>query len=165
MSRKFVADLDIAVAPFAEVSHRRDLVAALARFNAPSILKTRRLGYDGKGQVSLGRNADAAAAIAALGHRAAILEQRLAFVAETSVLVVRGVSGEMAFYDCPANSHADGILRRSVVPGELEPAMVADAQAMASRIATALDYVGVLAVEMFDMGPGARELGVPTSGR
>ncbi len=155
VEKQFVSDLGIAVAPFAEVSHRRDLVAALERFKSPSILKTRRLGYDGKGQLSLAPDADAAAAVAALGHRAAILEQRVAFLCETSVLVVRGVDGTTAFYDCPTNTHAGGILRRSVVPGALPPAAVAEAQQMASCIVAALDYVGVLAVEMFYMGEGA----------
>lgn len=155
VEKQFVCDLGIAVAPFAEVSHRRDLIAALQRFKSPSILKTRRLGYDGKGQLSLAPDADAAAAVAALGHRAAILEQRVAFACETSVLVARGVDGAVAYYDCPTNTHAGGILRRSVVPGALSPAAVAEAQEMASRIAAALDYVGVLAVEMFYMGEGA----------
>ena len=155
VEKQFVANLGIAVAPFAEVSHRRDLMAALDRFKAPAILKTRRLGYDGKGQVTLAPDADAAAAVAALGHRAAILEQRLEFAFETSVLVVRALDGQVAFYDCPTNSHAGGILRCSVVPSTLPAAAVAEAQAMASRIAAALDYVGVLAVEMFYMGPNA----------
>ena len=155
VEKQFIADLGIAVAPFAEVSHRRDLMAAMARFKAPAILKTRRLGYDGKGQVSLTPQADAAAAVATLGHRAAILEQRVVFDFETSVLVVRGLDGGVAFYDCPANSHADGILRRSVVPSALPPAAVAQARDMASRIAAALEYVGVLAVEMFYSGKGA----------
>jgi 5-(carboxyamino)imidazole ribonucleotide synthase len=156
VEKQFVADLGIAVAPFAEVSHRRDLMAALARFGVPSILKTRRLGYDGKGQISVAPDADAAAAVAALGHRAAILEQRLAFAFETSVLVVRGLDGSTAFYDCPQNTHAGGILRRSVVPCALPPAAVETARGMARRIAEALGYVGVLAVEMFYMGEGAQ---------
>ena len=155
VEKQFVAGLGIAVAPFGEVSHRRDLMAAMERFKTPAILKTRRLGYDGKGQVSLTPEADAAAAVAALGHRAAIIEQRLAFAFEVSVLVVRGVDGKSAFYDSPANTHAGGILRRSVVPSALPPAAVSQAREMAQRIADALDYVGVLAVEMFYMGAGA----------
>ena len=152
VEKTFVRDLGIATAPFAEVSHRRDLMAALARFAAPSILKTRRLGYDGKGQISLAPDADAAAAVAALGHRAAILEQKVEFLFETSVLVVRGLDGATAFYDCPRNEHAGGILRRSTVPGGLSAAAQAEAFDIARRIAVALDYVGVLAVELFFMG-------------
>lgn len=155
VEKQFVSDLGIAVAPFAEVSHRRDLMAALDQFKSPSILKTRRLGYDGKGQISLEPDADAAAAVAALGHRAAILEQKLRFVFETSVLVVRGLDGALAYYDCPQNTHAGGILRRSVVPSSLPEVAVSKAQDMARRIAEALEYVGVLAVEMFYMGERA----------
>lgn len=155
VEKQFITDLGIAVAPFAEVSHRRDLMAAMERFEAPSILKTRRLGYDGKGQVSLARDADAAAAVAALGHRAAIVEQRLAFAFEVSVLVVRGIDGGAVFYDCPENTHRGGILRRSVVPSALPAAAEEEARGKAKLIADALDYVGVLAVEMFYMGEGA----------
>ena len=93
--------------------------------------------------------------MAALGHRAAILEQKLAFVFETSVLVVRGLDGAVAYYDCPQNTHSGGILRRSEVPCALSPAAVEQARDMARRIAEALDYVGVLAVEMFFMGEAA----------
>ena len=156
VEKEFVAGLGIPVAPFAAISHRRDLIAALERFNAPSILKTRRLGYDGKGQLSLAPASDAAAAVAALGHRAAILEQRLDFVSETSVIVARAVDGTFATYDCPANTHAGGILRRSIVPSGLPTPAVAEAQRLAHAIADALDYVGVLAVEMFYMGPAAK---------
>lgn len=156
VEKEFIAGLGIPVAPFAEVSHRRDLIAALARFKAPSILKTRRFGYDGKGQLTLAPDADAAAAVASLGHRAAILEQRLDFVSETSVIVARAVDGAVATYDCPANTHSGGILRRSAVPSGLPGPAVAEAKRLAHAIADALDYVGVLAVEMFYMGPSAK---------
>jgi 5-(carboxyamino)imidazole ribonucleotide synthase len=155
VEKAFVSELGIAVAPFAGVSHRRDLIAALGRFRAPSILKTRRFGYDGKGQLNLAADADAAGAVAALGHRAAVLEQRLAFVFEVSVLVVRGLGGSMAFYDCPMNTHENGILRRSVVPSALPATDAVEAQRIAGRLAEALDYVGVLAVELFYLGRGA----------
>jgi 5-(carboxyamino)imidazole ribonucleotide synthase len=155
VEKQFVAALGIAVAPFAEVSHRRELVLALSRFATPSILKTRRLGYDGKGQIGLAPDADAAAALSGLGHRAAIIEQRLDFTFETSVLVVRGLDGAVVFYDCPVNTHEQGILRRSVVPAHLPAQAVSAAQDIAGRIAAALEYVGVLAVELFYMGKDA----------
>ena len=155
VEKRFIADLGIAVAPFREVSHRRDLVAALQAFAAPSILKTRRLGYDGKGQLSLAADADASAALAVLGHRPAVLELRVPFAFEVSVMVVRGASGATAFYDCPVNSHDNGILRRSVVPSGLPEAVAGQAREIAGRIAGALDYVGVLAVELFYMGAAA----------
>ena len=155
VEKRFVQSLGIPVAPFAEVSHRRDLIAALERFDSPAILKTRRLGYDGKGQLSLAPGADAAAAVAALGHRPSVLELRLAFAFETSVLAVRGPDGALAFYDCPANTHEGGILRRSVVPAPLSASDQAEARSIAARLAEALDYVGVLAVELFAMPSGA----------
>ena len=157
VEKRFVSGLGIAVAPFREISHRRDLMAGLDAFAAPAILKTRRLGYDGKGQLSLGPGDDAAAALAAIGHRPAVLEQRMPFASELSVMAVRGVAGEVAFYDCPVNTHEDGILRRSVVPAGLPGAVIADAHAIAARIAAALDYVGVLAVELFHMGTAASQ--------
>ena len=152
VEKRFIEGLGIAVAPYAEVSHRRDLVAALERFAAPAILKTRRLGYDGKGQLPLEPRADAAAAVASLGHRPSVLELRLPFEFEISVLAVRGLDGSLAFYDCPRNTHRGGILRRSVVPAGLTPSDSAQARDIAARIANALDYVGVLAVELFYMG-------------
>ena len=150
--KRFIADLGIPVAPFAEVSHRRDLVAALERFAGPAILKTRRLGYDGKGQVRLQPGADAAEALARVGHRPSILEGHVAFSAEVSVIVARGADGALAFYDCPVNTHENGILARSVVPSSLTQADVRRAREIAEAIAQALDYVGVLAVEMFYVG-------------
>ena len=152
VEKKFVADLGIPVAPFAEVSHRRDLIAALERFAGPAILKTRRLGYDGKGQVRLKPGDDAAEALARVGHRPSILEGHVAFGAEVSVIVVRGTDGALAFYDCPTNTHENGILARSVVPSSLTAAEVRRAHEIAEAIARALDYVGVLAVEMFHVG-------------
>ena len=155
VEKTFISDLGIAVAPFREISHRRDLIAALAAFATPAILKTRRFGYDGKGQLSLTPDADAAAALAQIGHRPAILEQRVPFAFEVSVMVVRGANGDVVFYDSPTNTHEDGILRRSVVPSALPQGVVAQARDVAARIANALDYIGVLAVELFYMGPGA----------
>ena len=153
VEKRFISDLGVAVAPFAQVDSAGDLEAALRRFSGPGILKTRRFGYDGKGQVSIAPGEDPAAALAAIGNAPAIVEQRLAFMCEVSVLAVRGSDGVMDFYDIPQNTHADGILRRSVVPSPLGQADADVARAMARRIAEALGYVGVLAVEMFYMGP------------
>ncbi len=155
VEKRFISGLGVPVAPFAQVDNARDLAARLEEFASPAILKTRRLGYDGKGQVSLAPGDDPAAALAAIGHAPAILEQRLSFACEVSVLVVRGCDGRTAFYDIPQNTHSGGILRRSVVPSPLRPAEADLARDMARRIAEALDYVGVLAVEMFYMGEGS----------
>ncbi|MCL4765312.1 MAG: 5-(carboxyamino)imidazole ribonucleotide synthase [Hyphomicrobiaceae bacterium] len=151
--KRFISALGVPVAPFAQVDNAGDLAAALQQFASPGILKTRRFGYDGKGQVSLVPGDDPAAALAEISFAPAILEQRLSFTCEVSVLVVRGADGAMDFYDLPQNTHAGGILRRSVVPSPLGPAGLEQARAMARRIAEALDYAGVLAVEMFFMGP------------
>jgi 5-(carboxyamino)imidazole ribonucleotide synthase len=116
-------------------------------------LKTRRLGYDGKGQISLQPGDDAATAWKAVGEKPSVLERRIPFQSELSALVVRGQSGQLAFYDCPANTHENGILRRSMVPSGLPATDLGRAREIAGAIAQALDYVGVLAVEMFHIGP------------
>ncbi len=155
VEKQFVSDLGVPVAPFAKVDDAAELAAALKRFASSGILKTRRFGYDGKGQVNVTPGDDPAAALTAIGNAPAILEQRLMFACEVSVLVVRGADGRTAFYDIPQNTHSGGILRRSVVPSLLGEAEASLARDMAQRIAEALDYVGVLAVEMFYMGEGA----------
>jgi len=160
LEKRFIADLGIPVAPFRAVDGESNVRAALSEFAAPAILKTRRFGYDGKGQVGLAPGDDPCLAWKRIGARPAIIEKRMAFESEISALAVRGVDGELAFYDCPINTHEAGILRRSVVPSGLPDDVLARARAIAAAIAGALDYVGVLAVEMFDLGgdlaPGQR---------
>ena len=156
----FIRDLGISVAPFVDLPTAQALAqaqAALAEWGSASILKTARLGYDGKGQVSIASGPELSSAFHALGGVACVLEQRITFICEVSVLVVRGLDGSLACYDVPRNEHADGILRRSVVPSGLPADIERAACAMAGRIAEALDYVGVLAVEMFYLGPNAPE--------
>jgi 5-(carboxyamino)imidazole ribonucleotide synthase len=155
VEKEFVASLAIPVAPFAAVDGPDALRAALDAFAAPAILKARRLGYDGKGQASLDAGGDAAAAWAAIGGVPSVLERRVPFHCELSALIVRGLDGTTAGYDCPVNVHENGILRRSLVPSGLPEADLGEARAIATRIADALDYVGVLAVEMFHLGPAA----------
>lgn len=153
--KEFIAALSIPVAPFRTVDALDDLQAALGHFGAPSILKTRRLGYDGKGQVSLQPGDSAAMAWAAIGGKPCVLERRVAFACEISTLVVRGHAGDIACYDSPVNTHENGILRRSVVPSGVSEADLERAREIGGRIANALDYVGVLAVEMFYLGADA----------
>ncbi len=148
--KTFISKLGIPVAPFAVVATAAQ--AGKAKVTAPSILKTSRLGYDGKGQVSLAPGDDLAAAWTSLGAVPAVLEQRLTFRQEVSVLVVRAGDGATAIYDIPQNMHSGGILRRSIVPAPLDEACIYRAEALAEQIAVALDYIGVLAVEMFDLG-------------
>ena len=134
---------------FAAVDSRAELEAALATIGLPAVLKTRRLGYDGKGQAVLRAPADADAAWAALGGTPLILESFVPFEREVSVIAVRSRSGEFRHYPLTQNWHASGILSASLAPaphsGALEQAAVAHARALAER----LDYVGTFALELF----------------
>jgi len=139
-------------APFAAVDDRAGLDAALARIGAPAILKTRRFGYDGKGQARIGAGADANAdaAWAAIGAAPAVLEAFIDFDAEFSILLCRGADGDIVTWDAPRNRHQGGILVTSTVPAgaELAPA-IAEAKALAARAAEALGHVGMLTMEFF----------------
>jgi 5-(carboxyamino)imidazole ribonucleotide synthase len=158
--KTFINGLGVPVAPFVALSDPAALGAARAAFaswGSAGILKTSRLGYDGKGQLPLAAPAALDGAFDQLGRVSCVLERRMEFICEISVLVVRGLDGETACYDVPRNEHAAGILRRSVVPSGLPDEIQRRACALAARIATALDYVGVLGVEMFYLGPDVPE--------
>jgi 5-(carboxyamino)imidazole ribonucleotide synthase len=128
---------------------------------APAILKTRRFGYDGKGQVRIEEGDDAGGAYAQLGGAPAILEGVVPFWREVSIVAVRGLDGSFTAYEPCWNEHEAGILARTRLPAELGPEEVAAAVAAARLIAEGLDYVGVLAVEMFVLGePGERRIAV-----
>lgn len=153
--KTFIAGLGIAVAPFASVDSAEDLLAAAAEHGLPGILKTRRLGYDGKGQVRLGpvlEAAGASEAIDALAGSPAIYEALIDFDHEISVLVVRDRAGNVSAYDPPRNEHRNGILHTSTVPSRTPAPCVDEAVEQAAMIANALDYVGVLGVEFFVVG-------------
>ena len=157
VEKTFISELGIAVAPFASVDDAAALDGAMAEVGLPAILKTRRLGYDGKGQVRLRDSEDAGGALADIGHAPAILEGHIAFEREVSVILVRGPADDgsdtivEATYDIPLNTHRDGILDRSVVPAPLIGRDREEAVAIAAKIANALDYIGVLAVELFHL--------------
>lgn len=155
LEKSFISNLAIPVAPFAKVDGGQDLKAAAQTTGLPGILKTRRFGYDGKGQSRVRDERQLAAAFAELGDAPAILEGFVDFVAEVSILVVRNPDGEVVFYDMPENQHKDGILDTSTVPANVSPAVAEDARALAQKIADALDYVGVLAIELFVMADSA----------
>jgi 5-(carboxyamino)imidazole ribonucleotide synthase len=155
VEKEFLSGLGIPVAPYLAVDSGRALADAMAQLGGPGILKARRLGYDGKGQASLAPGGDAGAAWAAVGGVPSVLEARVAFHCELSALIVRGLDRKTAAYDCPENRHEGGILRRSAVPAGLPETDLAEARALACRVADALDYVGVLAVEIFHLGPSA----------
>ena len=143
-------------APFAAVDSAEALAAALAEIGTPAVLKTRRLGYDGKGQVRIESAAEAASAWAAVGGAPCILEGWIAFDAEFSILLCRSPEGEVAVWDAPRNVHSRGILDHSVVPaGEALAPAIAAAEKLARRVADALDYVGVMAMEFFAVGDAA----------
>ena len=146
-------DLGIAVPDFAAVATRAELGAAIAAIGTPCILKTRRLGYDGKGQFRLRAPADADAAWDALGAQAGtvglILEGFVAFERELSVVAVRGRDGELKTWPLTENWHESGILAASLAPARADATLQARALDAARRVAEALDYVGVFALELF----------------
>jgi 5-(carboxyamino)imidazole ribonucleotide synthase len=139
---------------FAAVDSLDDLLAGLERLGTPALLKTRREGYDGKGQVWV-RSADMAAdAWNAVGERPAILETRAEFTRELSVIAARGRDGAVAVYPLGENVHADGVLKTTVAPAQVDATTEARARSIATAILEGLDYVGVLGVELFDLGDG-----------
>ncbi len=147
--KEFLQGLGLKVAPFADVPDSAALDAAVAQIGVPAILKTRRFGYDGKGQARLHGASDAAAAYADMNGAPAILEGFVDFSHEVSVIAARNASGEVACYDPGENVHRDGILHSTTVPAKLSSAQRMDAVLMAAKILNALDYVGVLGVELF----------------
>lgn len=147
--KTFFAGLGLATAPFRDLPDEAALTDALATIGTPAILKTRRFGYDGKGQMRIDDPAEAGAAFAAMKGADAILEGFVAFDREISVIVARGVTGEVVCFDPGENVHVDGILRTTTVPASLTTAQRTDAALLAGRIVTALDYVGVMGVELF----------------
>ena len=147
--KAFLQDLGLQTAPFADVSNAADLEAALARIGTPAILKTRRLGYDGKGQARIMTPDDAGAAWADMAGAPAILEGFVDFSHEVSVIGARGPDGAVACYDPGENVHVAGILRTTTVPAKLTPSQRTDAVLIAARILNALEYVGVMGVELF----------------
>lgn len=159
--KQFVTGLGGRPAPFAAVPDRAALDAALAEVGTPAILKTLRMGYDGKGQARLATPADADAAWDGIDRHAAILEGFVTFAHEFSVILVRGIDGETRFWDSSVNVHDGGILATSSLP---PPPIVRDqqdeARALMARIADDLDYVGVLTGEFFatDDGPVFNEM-------
>ena len=143
----------IPVPPFAAIDTREQLHAAVAQIGTPCILKSRRLGYDGKGQFRIKSPGDVDAAWGALGAQAAkvglILEGFVAFQRELSVVAVRGRDGEFRAWPLTENWHVDGVLSASIAPAQVDDPLHDTALAYARRLAEALDYVGVFALELF----------------
>ena len=147
--KTFVEGLGIATAPFRPVGSLADLEAALEALGRPAVLKTRRFGYDGKGQALIGPETAPADAWLAVGEAPSILEGFVPFERELSVVAARGLDGAFAAYDLCVNEHRAHILDVTRVPAEVSAATERDAIAIARRIADALGYVGVLTVELF----------------
>ncbi len=148
LEKDFLTSLGIACAPYAAVVNASELDGAIAAIGTPAILKTTRLGYDGKGQMRLMSPADAPAAKAAL-RQDSVLEGFVEFSHEVSVIAARGLDGSVACFDPGENVHRDGILHTTTVPARLTASQRTDAVLMAARILTALDYVGVMGLELF----------------
>jgi 5-(carboxyamino)imidazole ribonucleotide synthase len=155
VEKAFFQNLGIETARFAVVDTLASLETAVKTIGAPAILKTRRLGYDGKGQARLERVGDAAAAFTAIAGQPAILESVANFKQEISVVAARGRDGAFAAFDVSENVHQGGILRTSRAPANISDRLAEQAKAHARRVMEALDHVGVLTVEFFVMPGGA----------
>lgn len=147
--KDFLTGLGLTCAPYRAVNSLADLEAAIAAIGCPAILKTTRMGYDGKGQARIMSAADAGAAYASMNGAASVLEGFIDFSHEVSVIAARGLDGSVAAYDPGQNVHKDGILATTTIPAKLTPGQRSDAVLLAARVLNALDYVGVMGVELF----------------
>jgi 5-(carboxyamino)imidazole ribonucleotide synthase len=152
--KTFVSAAGIGTAPFAAVGSANELFAALEGIGRPAVLKTRRFGYDGKGQAIIGTDSDPAAAWRSLGGQPCILEAFVSFACEVSVIAARGRDGSIECFDVTENEHRDRILKFSRVPAGVAEGTAQEARRIAETIARMFGYVGVLAVEMFVLRDG-----------
>ncbi|MEM9958685.1 MAG: 5-(carboxyamino)imidazole ribonucleotide synthase [Pseudomonadota bacterium] len=152
--KTFLQEAVIATTRFAKIDEIAELRDALEEFGGQGVLKTRSLGYDGKGQVRLRFGDQAESALAQIGHAPAILEAISPFERELSVIVARGRAGEIRSFDPAENVHRDGILHTSAVPGAIPAEQARVAIETATRLADALGYVGVMGVEFFALPDG-----------
>jgi len=155
--KDFITGLGIGTAAYADVGSVAELSAGIAKIGLPAVIKTRRFGYDGKGQAVIREGDDPAQVWDDLGTRSAILEAFVPFEREISVIAARGSDGHVECFDVTENEHRDHILKFSTAPAAISDALAAQARAIAEKIASALSYVGVFAVELFvvpgDNGP------------
>ena len=152
--KDFLSGLGLTVAPYQNVETREDLASAVESIGTPAILKTRRLGYDGKGQVRIMSVDQVDMAFSDMKGAAAILEGFVEFSHEVSVIAARGIDGQIACFDPGENVHKDGILATTTVPARLTSAQRTDAVLLAARVLNALDYIGVMGVELFVTSQG-----------
>ncbi|WOF74994.1 5-(carboxyamino)imidazole ribonucleotide synthase [Parvibaculaceae bacterium PLY_AMNH_Bact1] len=154
--KNFLNSLGIATAPFAQVDTLGDLKSALDKLGTPAVLKTRRFGYDGKGQIKINDPSEASAAFDAIAGAPAILEGFMPFEKEVSVIAARALDGTSAAYDVGENVHRDHILHTTTVPAVLDASIADEARTIAECIAHGLDYVGVIGVEFFVLVDGEK---------
>ncbi len=149
VEKEFLQSLGLQVAPYAAFSSRDEFLHAVQHIGVPSILKTRRFGYDGKGQARVLKAEQADAAFDDMKGAPSVCEGFVDFVSEISVIAARGQTGEIACFDPGENIHRDGILHTTSIPAKISASQRMDAVLMASKILNALGYVGVLGVEFF----------------
>jgi 5-(carboxyamino)imidazole ribonucleotide synthase len=152
--KNFVAALGIGTAPHAAIAAPAELTAALDRIGRPAVLKTRRFGYDGKGQATINGGTSPEAAWREVGGQPCILEAFVPFAREVSIIAARGTNGTVECFDVTENEHRDHILKISRVPAALSAAAAQEARRIAETIAQKFAYVGVLAVEIFVLRDG-----------
>ncbi len=150
--KSFIGGHGLPVGPWSDVRAESDFDGALARVRLPAILKTARFGYDGKGQATIASRVELEGVFAQWQRVPCVLEERLALEREISVILARAADGSVAVFPVAENRHARGILDITIAPARIPPALADEATALATRLAQALDYVGVLAVEMFVVG-------------
>jgi 5-(carboxyamino)imidazole ribonucleotide synthase len=157
IEKNFISELKIGTAPYASVHSASQLAAGVEKVGLPAVLKTRQLGYDGKGQAKIAKGGDANAAWRSLKNEPCILEGFIDFEREVSVIAARSADGKVECFEVTENEHRDHILHISKVPAKVSPTLAAEARKIATRIAKAFDYVGVLAVEMFVVRTGKKQ--------
>jgi 5-(carboxyamino)imidazole ribonucleotide synthase len=155
VEKTFARGRGLGTADFHAVLGDGDVEAAFRAIGAPALIKTARLGYDGKGQAEVGSAADIRAAFERFGRAPCILEQRVDLALELSVVLARGSDGTVVTYPVAENRHVGGILDSSVVPARVDGALAAQAREAATALAAAMDYVGTMAVEFFVTRTGA----------
>lgn len=154
VQKQFLDKLGVPQAAWAPVGNADELAAGLAKVGAPAIVKVRRAGYDGKGQVRIDAVAEAQAQLAKLRGEPAVIEEVVSFTREISVVLARGMAGDIQVYPIAENVHRRHILHTTRAPAPMTADGRARAEAMAIKVAEALDHVGVMAVEMFELPDG-----------
>ncbi|WP_321447618.1 5-(carboxyamino)imidazole ribonucleotide synthase [uncultured Cohaesibacter sp.] len=147
--KKFFQSIDVKTANFRDITSQESLQEAVEAMGLPAMLKTRRFGYDGKGQVFLKKIEDVEGAFDAIGAQPAILESFVPFEREISVIAARNEKGQVVSYDIAENVHKNQILDTTTVPADISEGVAAEARKIGEKVAEALDYIGVLAVELF----------------